>query len=411
MLPSEFDVVVVGARVAGASTAMLLANLGYRVLLVDRATLPSEIARGNFVYRDAPRRLRHWGLLDRILASGSPAVTTLTLDVGVPPLVARDLSLDGVPWGIGPRRGVLDRILLEAAVDSGVQVEDQVAVKDVLVEDSRVVGIKARSGRTDASFNVRARLVIGADGRHSRIAQAVRAPEYEAVPSLSCWYFSYWSGVPTDGIELRSRPGRAVFVFPTNGESTAIFASMPIAAFDQARANPEAALIDSIDRFPELADRVHAGRREERIYGTADVPNYLRKAHGPGWALVGDAGAHKDPALALGIAHALRDAELLATCVDDGLSGDLTLDAALSAYEVRRNAATLPDYRENLQMAKMESPPPDELALLDVLRVSPEDARLFAMANFGVIPREAFFNTPNMQRLLDSRGVPGEAAA
>jgi flavin-dependent dehydrogenase len=397
---SDYDVVIVGARAAGASTAMLLARQGQRVLLVDRDRLPSEIARGHFVYRDAPRRLQQWGLLDRIIASGSPPVTTLTMDVGDFPLVSRDLEVDGVPWGIGPRRGVLDKILLEAAIDAGVDVQDEVAVHDVLTEDGRVIGVRGRSARTRAPLRVTARLTIGADGRHSRIAQAVRAPMYELVSSITCWYFSYWSGVPMDGIELQLKHRRAAFVFPTNDELTAIFVAFPIGEFDAVRRDPEMHMMAALDLAPALGERVRRGQREERLYGTADVPNFLRKPYGPGWALVGDAGCHKDPMLALGVCHALHDAELLAEAAGEGLSGRRSLDDALTAYEVRRNAATLPDFQENLQMAQLEPAPPDLLALRAAVRGRPDDARQLALAFFGAVPRESFFNADNLERIM-----------
>ena len=243
------------------------------------------------------------------------------MDVGDFPLVARDLSVDGVPWGIGPRRGVLDKILLEAAIEAGVEVRDEVAVDGVLTENGRVAGISGRSASTGAPLRVRARLTIGADGRNSRIAQAVSAPMYEQVPTLACWYFSYWSGVPVDGIELRLKGRRAIFVFKTNDDLTAVFVAFPIAEFSRVRADPEASIMAALDLTPELAERVRGGRREERMYGAADLPNFLRKPYGPGWALVGDAGCHKDPMLALGICHALHDAELLAECGQRGPLG------------------------------------------------------------------------------------------
>jgi len=159
-------------------------------------------------------------------------------------------------------------------------------------------------------------------------------------------------------------------------------------------------VVGALDLAPELAQRVRAGRREERLYGTADVPNFQRKPYGPGWALVGDARCHKDPMLALGICHALHDAELLAEVASAGLSGQRPLDDALTAYEVRRNAATLPDYHEKLQAARLEPAPPDLLALRAALRERPDDIQQFALAGFGVIPRDVFFNPDNLGRIM-----------
>jgi flavin-dependent dehydrogenase len=323
------------------------------------------------------------------------------MDAGDFPLVARDLSVDGIPWGVGPRRAVIDRILLEAAIAAGAEVSDGFAVEEVLTGDGRVTGVRASSARTGKHISVDAHLTIGADGRHSRIAESVRAPFSVEVPSLTCWYFSYWSGVPMDGIELRAAGRRASFIFPTNDDLTAVFTAWPIDEYPTVRRDPAEQMLAALElSSPELAERVRAGQREERMYGTPDVPNYLRQAWGPGWALVGDAGCHKDPMLALGMAHALRDAELLATAVDSGLSGAQPLDQALSEFEVRRNAATLPEFEENLQWARMDPPPAEVLALRAALGERPDDARMFALANFGSIPRELFFNPDNLARIM-----------
>src|SRR5262245_20700116 len=115
------DVIVVGARCAGASTAMLLARWGYRVLLVDRATFPSDIPHGHFIHRQGPRRLARWGLLDRIVATNCPATTTSVMDLGDSALVGTELTVDGVALGYGPRRSVLDKVLIDAAVEAGAE--------------------------------------------------------------------------------------------------------------------------------------------------------------------------------------------------------------------------------------------------------------------------------------------------
>ena len=108
-MTTDCDVIVVGARCAGASTAMLLARKGYRVLVVDRAQFPSDIPRGHFIHRHGPQRLNAWGLLDRVVATGCPAVTSMTADFGDFPLTGKDLVVDGVAFGYAPRRDKLDQ--------------------------------------------------------------------------------------------------------------------------------------------------------------------------------------------------------------------------------------------------------------------------------------------------------------
>jgi len=354
-----YDVIVIGARCAGASTAMLLARSGHDVLLVDRARFPSEIPHGHFIHRHGPGRLSRWGLLDRVLATGCPAIKAETIDLGDYPLAGRDLVVDGIPVGLGPRRAALDRVLVEAAVEAGAELREGFAVDDLVFEDGRVAGIEGRSGGT--TMRERARFVVGADGRNSHVAKRVEAPAYEATPALTVWYFSYWSGVPGDALEIYQRAKRVLFTFPTNDGLYAVFAAWPAAELSRIRRDPERELLAALDLVPELAERVRGGHREERMLGATQLPNFLRRAGGPGWALVGDAGCHMDPYLALGVCDAFRDAELLAEALGDVLAGRSPEDEAMARYERRRNEATLEDYRINVARAQLAPPPPQIL--------------------------------------------------
>jgi flavin-dependent dehydrogenase len=379
---------------------MLLARQGYRVLLVDRATFPSEIPHGHFIHRHGPARLRRWGLLDRIVATNCPAVTSMTSDFGDFPLVGHDLAVDGVALGYGPRRAALDKVLVDAAVEAGAELREGFVVEDFIADGERITGIRGRDRRGGAAVTERAAVTVGADGRNSRLARAVRAPVYEATPAVTCWYFSYWSGVPDEGLEVYVRHNRVIFAFPTSDGLFGLFVAWPSAELAAVRADIEGQFMAVIDQVPVLAERVRGGRREERFYGATDLPNFLRAPYGPGWALVGDAGCHKDPFLALGICDALRDAELLAEALGDGLSGRCALEVALAGYERRRNEATLPDYRQNLHAARFEPPPAEVTQLRAALRGNQEATNRFIMANEGMIPREAFFNPENLQRLM-----------
>jgi flavin-dependent dehydrogenase len=395
-----FDVVIVGARCAGASTAMLLARHGHRVLLVDRARFPSDIPHGHFINRGGPTRLHRWGLLERILASGCPAVDTFLLDLTGLPLIGHDLVVDGVAFGCGPRRRVLDQILIEAAVEAGVEFRPHFVVEDVLGEDGRVTGIRGReTGRMSLGAE-RAQLVIAADGRNSRVARLVGAESYEVVPPLTCWYFSYWSGTFERLLAIRRRERTLVFSFPTSDGLQAVFIAWPVAEFARVRRDIARAFVEVLREAPELAECVDAGRREDRFYGTADLPNFYRKPFGPGWALVGDAGCHKDPLLALGISDALRDAELLSEAVHDGLTGERLMGEALADYEEQRNAASRVPYLENIQAARLMPPPEATRALLTALHGRDEDVRQFFLAQQGLIPREQFDHPDNLRRIM-----------
>lgn len=413
-MQSAYDAIVVGARCAGASTAMLLARKGLKVLLVDKSAFASDMPHGHFIHRHGPRRLHAWGLLERVVATGCPPSTTFTLDAGEVRLTGRDLVLDGIAFGYGPRRDALDRVLVEAAIEAGAEFRPGFAVSDVLFEDGRVAGISGRDRTEGTACNERASITIGADGRGSRLARAVGATQYEAVPTLTCWFFSYWSDVAATGLEIYARRERVIFAFPTNDGLFAVFVAWPIGEQPALRPDIERHFLAAVDLAPELAARLRAGRRAERLRGAANLPNFLRKPCGPGWALVGDAGCHKDPYLALGICDAFRDAELAAAAVEEGLSGGgRPLASTLAEYERRRDDATLSDYRLNLDRARFVPPAADELALQRALAGDQQATNRFFMASEGMIPRESFFNPSTLRAIVErpERALRGQAAA
>ena len=395
-----YDAVVVGARCGGAATAMLLARHGLDVLLVDKAAFPSDIPHGHFVHRGGPQRLARWGLLDRVAATGCPGVRSMTTDLGDITLTGTALEADGVAFGYGPRRSELDTILIEAAREAGAEVHEGFTVEEVVTTGDAVAGVRGRLRGRSAPVTERARVTIGADGRNSRLAQAVGAAAYEATPSLTCWYFAYWSGVPDRGLEVYARAGTVVFAFPTNDNLFAVFVAWPATALPAVRGDIEGRFMAAIDAIPALAERVRSGRREERFRGATDVPNFLRPPAGPGWALVGDAGCHKDPFLALGICDAFRDAELLADAVAVGLSGSRPLADSLAAYGRQRDEATLADYRWNIAMARLQPLPSDQRRLRAALRGDQAATNRYFLASEGLIPRENFFNPENLARLI-----------
>lgn len=407
-----YDAIIVGARCAGASTAMLLAREGHKVLLVDRSVVPSDIHHGHFIHRGGPQRLNRWGVLPKIEASGCPMVTDVMIGIGGELMYGKDITLEGVALGCAPRRAVLDKILVDTAVASGTELRDQFVVEDFLNMDGQISGIVGRDLRSGKRFTEQARIVIGADGRHSRLAQHVQAPQYEEHPSATFYYFSYWSGVPQKRLEVHLGKTQIIFAFPTNDALFGVFISRPIAEFQQFRTDIEHNFLEALKQAPSLAAALQQGQREERFYGTADLPNFFRKPYGRGWALVGDAGHHKDPYMALGIADALRDAELLSTAVNAGLTNVCPMEAALAAYEQQRNAQSRPLYYENLARAKFTPPPPDFVKIRAALlqNQNQDDINHFLLVNLGSLSRESFFNPENITRILSRTHVGLETA-
>jgi flavin-dependent dehydrogenase len=359
-----YHAIVVGARCAGSPTAMLLARKGYRVLLVDKATFPSDAPRCHFIQLSGVTRLQRWGLLDQLAASNCPPISSMCFNVGTLAFTDSLPPVEGVAGSYAPRRTVLDKLLVDAAARAGAEVRESFAVQELLMEGDRVTGIRGR-GADGATVTERADIVIGADGLHSLVARSAQAPAYHVKPSLTCGYFGYWSGVPMKSMELYAGEQQTMFVFPTNDNLTCIGIEWPIQRFPAVRADVEGHFRQAIEQAPRLAERVRSGRREERFMGAAELPNFFRKPYGPGWALVGDAGAHKDPYMALGISDAFRDAELLAEAIDAGLAGRQRLEDALAAYERQRNDESLPTYELNWQLARM-GPPREVLRLMGI---------------------------------------------
>lgn len=354
-----YDAIVVGARCAGAPTAMLLARMGHRVLLVDRSTFPSDMRLSNhLLWPSGVAALERWGLRAELARSGCPPITTGTADFGPLRVTGRFPPVEGVREAYAPRRAVLDSILVEAATRAEVELWEGCTVDGLLVEDSRVHGIRGHT-RDGRAATASATVVVGADGMRSRVARMVQAPTYLERPARQGTYFTYWSGVPADGSTLYSRPFRSVVALPTHDELSVVSVSWPIEEFRQVRADIAGHYLATLTEVaPELHERVRAGRREERWIGAA-VGGSFRRPYGPGWALVGDAGYLKDPCTAQGMTDAFRHAELLAEALDEVFTGRCGFDDALAGYARRRDEAVIAMYEFTCARAGLEPPTPE----------------------------------------------------
>ena len=243
-------------------------------------------------------------------------------------------------------------------------------------------------------------MVIGADGMNSLVARIVGAPTYQEHRSLTCAYYSYWSNVELEGLEIYARPGRMIITAPTNNGQVFVVAYWPRSEFQRVRRDIEGSFLSVLDLAPGLAERIRNGTRSERFRGTGTLPNFYRRPHGPGWALVGDAGYHKDPITGLGMTDAFRDAEQLADALDAGLSGREPLEEALAARERRRNEITAEGYRTTLRLAHLEPPPPEMHPLLEALRDDPLETGRLLGAVLGTVSPAAFFTPENIARIM-----------
>jgi flavin-dependent dehydrogenase len=305
----------------------------------------------HYIQPDGVQRLQDWGLYDGVMATNCPSIPRITFHLsGVPMSAPQDPTL---PDAICPRRTVLDKILVDAAWNAGAEVRQGFSVQEILIEDGVVAGLRGRSS-DGAAVEDRARVTIGADGHHSIVARGVNAAEYDTRPAYTCGYYAYFSGVPLpNGAEAYVAEKAGVLAFPTNDNLTCIGAGAPHDQFHAYRDDIEATFFRLVERAsPAFAERVRAGKREERWIGTADTENFFRQPYGPGWALCGDAGYHKDFVTGLGIADAFRDAEFLSDALHAGFSNSEPLDDALAAYQRRRDEAAKPMYDITMQTAQ-----------------------------------------------------------
>ncbi|QFU88354.1 NAD(P)/FAD-dependent oxidoreductase [Amycolatopsis sp. YIM 10] len=395
-----FDAIVVGARCAGAPTAMLLARAGHRVLLLDRATFPSDTLSTHVIYQPGVAALARWGLLETVGASGCPPLDRARYEVA-------GIQLDGCARGVAgqraaysPRRHILDSILADAATAAGAELRGGCRVTRLLHDDTgRVTGVEAAHG--NRRFTARARLVIGADGMRSTVARLVRAPYTVQDPKLTCAYYSYWADVPA-ALELYEKTGSGmVAAVPTHHDATLVLAYFPQSRFEEVRADAARAHLDQVrTTAPALYDRLRGKERIERLRGTGDQQNFFRQSAGPGWALVGDAGHHKDSITARGISDAFFQAETLAQRVSDRLAGDpALLDEALLQYTKDCEAALVPGYESTLAVARLASPHEERLALLRAVRTDPELTSIYFDMVAGIGTVSALY-TPELLELL-----------
>lgn len=403
---TTYDVIIVGARCAGSATAMLLARHGHSVLLLDADTLPSDFAGStHLLWQSGVARLAKWGLLDKLKATDCPPIRKITLDLGVMSLEGNAPSADGHDEAYCPRRFVLDALLMDAALEAGVEFVCGARVRDVLRTEGRVSGVSWTES-DGAVHTASARVVVGADGANSTIARLVDAPIADEHPRFEGIIWSYFDNVPSEGMEFYARPRRMLMVYPTNDGQALVGSCVHQEDYPALAKDADRGMLAEFEELaPSLAARVKAGTQASR-WLTRSAKCFRRQATGPGWALVGDAGITMDPITAAGISNAFRDADLLSAAIHDGLNSGEAFDDVVARFAAERDAVSIPLYEFARESAKLEPPPQ---AIMELFGAMPgqQDA---IDDYFGVfaqtVPVTEFFSEANFTKIL-TRGSNG----
>ena len=332
-----YDVVIVGARCAGAASALLLARAGLRVLAVDRQGYGSDTLSTHALMRPAVMQLARWGLLNPLIRSGAPVITSATFHYGEQEVIVPIPPERGVPGLIAPRRTVLDRMLVDAARDAGARVLHDVAVHELVFDTrGRVRGVVLETSDGGAR-TLTAGHVIGADGLGSMVARKVQARTLVRGRVSVAHVFGYATAPVITGYHWYFRPWVSGGMIPTNDGLACLVVSVPTPRFDaEIRLDLAAGRLSALKALaPELAE--HAAANDvSRLKAFRGTQGLLRQAHGPGWLLVGDAGFFRDPLTSHGISDALRDAEGAAMAL---LAGS---DFELRRFQEERDEIVLP---------------------------------------------------------------------
>ena len=329
---SAYDAVIVGARCAGAATAMLLARQGLSVLAIDRGRYGTDTLSTHALMRGGVLQLHKWGILDDVKAAGAAPIRQTTFYYDDASLTIPIKTRDGIDALYAPGRALLDRLLVDHATASGALVVHETQFDHLRARDGRVTGVVIKD-KTGTAHSIDAGVVIGADGLRSTVARLVGAHSYLVGRHASAVVYGHWEGLHLEGYRWYYKSGISVGAIPTSQRETCIFTAVPsshfLAAFQGDVAAGHRRLLEQV--APELAAGVAGARSVGNLRGFAGHTGFCRQSWGPGWALVGDAGYFKDPLTAHGITDALRDAELLADAIAAGST------RALAEYQQTRD--------------------------------------------------------------------------
>ena len=416
MRTTVFDVAIVGARVGGSTLASLLGRRGLRVLLVDRADFPSDTLSTHLIYGDSFgvwEEIGAWSQIDRLGVTPLGSIHWRRLPP-VADIVGPFLPVNGHPYALCIRRLLLDDILVRTAAETqGVTVSLKTTARELLWERGRVHGLRLerRGARALGSSKVRASLVVGADGRFSFVAGSVGAGEYNVVPPIWFPFYTYLRGVeavdpPKLEILDSAEAKGTIMLAPCDDGIWMIILYSEQSLFEEFRRDHERVFRERVTADPRLTDRLARAELIAPVRGRGDLVNFMRVPAGPGWALVGDSGQHKDPIYGQGIGDAVRTARLLADHVVEALGGEGSFESLPAAFHEARDADLLPQYEWMIKGAPQGWAKAEFQAFLATLGEDPELSRQFVnLFSHGVMPQELFGRQPTDPE----RAVPTES--
>lgn len=407
-----YDAVIVGARCAGASLAMLLGRRGLKVLMLDAADFPSDkITSTHFIWQSGAACLHRWGLRDKLEATNCPSHDAYMLDLGGLELRGGVRTDNGGPAiSYAPRRHVLDNLLIDEARAAGVTFLDGCKVMSLEQDGDRVTGLTYRD-KDGQVHSVDARIVVGADGISSTIAELAGAETYDYRPMSQKIFFSYFKSDAFPQVEFYSRPGRMGFAWETNdGEVVAGFCCRGADA-EGMTDDPTAHYWEELSAMsPDFHNRLRSAEQTEPVR-TGGTPSFKRTGGGPGWALLGDAGLNMDPVTASGISNAFLQAEMLSDAIAEGIAqGDL--DDRIAAFGPARDARFGAYYEFTAETARLDPEVPDEvLQLFMALPGQTDDIEAYFGVFAQTVPVTEFFAPENMQRIIANAQAPQASTA